>query len=180
MSILTIIGIILVIIILASMIAWYIGIARSRDCKTITPEGAIIGKALIAYDPGLSGGTRTVAFYMAEDLKLRGYEVKIAGVRSQDALETSGYDIIIIGSPTYGGTPTEPVVSYLSLLEPPENVKIGVYSLAGSIKDDSNLVMAQILKDKSIPAKLSTKYGHSAFGAGDKNKYSKFIPKILG
>jgi flavodoxin len=174
-----IIGIVLVVIILLSMIAWFIGIARSRDSKTIKSAGSITSKALIVYDPGLSGGTKTAAGYMAEDLKSKGYEVKLAGIRSREALDTSGYDLMIVGSPTYGATPTEPIISYLSILKPPENITIGVYSLSGSDVPDSNLVMEQILKDESILVKVSTKFGRSVFGAGDKSKYSNFISQLL-
>lgn len=126
MSILTITGIILGVIILVSMIAWFIGIARSRNSKTIKPKCSITGKALIVYDPGLTGGTKTAALYMAEDLKSKGYEVKVAGVRSHDALDTSGYDVMIVGSPTYGAAPTDSITIYLNSLKPPENITVGV------------------------------------------------------
>lgn len=175
-----IIGIILGVIILISMIAWFIGIARSRSSKTMKPEGKIIGKALIVYDPGLSGGTKTAADYMAEDLKPKGYEVKVAGVRSTESLETYGYDIMIIGSPNYGSNPTEPVTTYLNLFEPPEDVILSVYSLSGGAREATNMVMAQVLKGRSLPVKVSINYGHSAFGAGDKNKYKEFVSGLLG
>lgn len=180
LSIWIIVGIILVILILISVIAWLVGYSRSHNSETIKPEGDITSKALIVYDPGLTGGTKTAALYMAEDLKSKNYEVTVAGVRSSEATDVSGYDILIVGSPTYGANPTGPVKSYLNGLKPPENITVGVYSLAGSEVQDSNLVMAQILKDKSIQVKVSSKFGHSAFGASsDKTQYSNFVSQLL-
>ncbi|MBM4241482.1 MAG: hypothetical protein FJ150_07480 [Euryarchaeota archaeon] len=180
MNILIIVGIILAIIVLVAVVAYLIGFYGSYGSETIKPDGKITGKALIVYDPGLTGGTKTAALYMAEDLKSKDYEVKVAGVRSSDAANVSGYDILIVGSPTYGANPTGPIKSYLNGLKLPEDITIGVYSLAGSNTQDSNLVMAQILKDKSIQVKISMKFGNSAFGAsGDKNQYSNFVSQIL-
>jgi flavorubredoxin len=175
-----IIGIILAAIVIVAVVAWLIIIVRSRGSKTIKPDGTITGKALIVYDPGFTGGTKTAAFYMAEDLKSKGYEVKVAGLRSSDSSDVSGYNVLIVGSPTYGDNPTGPIKSYLNSLKPPENITIGVYSLGGDDVQNSNLLMAQILKDKSLQVKISRKFGDSTYGASaDKNLYSKFVLQLL-
>lgn len=179
MSILIIIGIILGILILITVLAGIIRILRSGSFKIIKPEGSIRGKVMIVYDPGLSGGTKTASFYMAEELKSKGYEVKVTGIRSKEALETSGYDFLVVGSPTYGAKPTLPIKSYLNGLIPTKNIIAGVYALAGGDTQDANVVMAQTLKQKSIPVKVSTKFGGTIFGAGNKNKYSGFVSDLL-
>ena len=179
MNILLVIGIIIVILILVLLGAFLMGVSRSKKSKIIKPEGAVTGKALVVYDAGFTGGTKNAAGYIAEDLKSKGYEVKLAGVRSSEALDTSGYNILIIGSPTYGGKPTKPIESYLRNLKPTENIVIGIYSLSGGNMQDSNVFMAQMLKDKSIPAKIAIKYEFTLFGAGDKNKYSGFVSELL-
>ena len=159
--------------------AFLIGVSRSKESKINKPEGAVTGKALIVYDAGFTGGTKTAASYFAEDLKSKGYEVKLAGVRSDDALNTAGYDVLIIGSPTYRGKPTKPIESYLKGLKPAENTAIGIYSLSGGNLQDSNVFMAQMLKDKSIPVKIAIKYEFTLFVAGDKSKYSGFVSELL-
>ncbi|MDY9923680.1 hypothetical protein [Methanobacterium sp.] len=175
-----IIVIIIGIIILIMVAAWAVGYFGSSASETIKPEGAVMGKALIVYDPGLSGGTKTAAGYMAEDLKAEGYEVKLAGVRSNEASDPSGYNILIVGSPTYGAKPTGPITSYLENLKSPGNITAGVYALAGRDAQDSNLVMAEMLQNKSIPVKVSVKYGNSAVGASaDRSQYSDFISQLL-
>ena len=183
MSIWAIIGIIVGIIVLIIIIlvaAYLLGSSRSHDSEIIKPDGSIVGKAIIVYDPGLSGGTKTAAGYLAEDLKSKGYEVKVAGVRSSDVADISGYDILIVGSPTYGAEPTGPIKSYLESLKNPDNITAGVYALAGSDTQDSNVIMAEMLINKSIPVKVSVKYGGSAFGASaDRSQYSEFISQLL-
>lgn len=183
LSIWTIIGIvvgIIVIIIIILVAAYLVSNSRSSDSETIKPDGSITGKAIIVYDPGLSGGTKTAANYIAEDLKSKGYEVKLAGVRSSDVADISGYDILIVGSPTYGAKPTGPITSYLEGLKNPGNITAGVYALAGSDTQDSNVIMAEMLKNKSITVKISVKYGGSAFGASaDRNQYAEFVSQLL-
>jgi flavodoxin len=174
-------GIFLAIIVLLIVGAYLIGYFSSSGSLTLTPDANVVGKALVVYDPGLSGGTKTAAFHMANVLKSKGYEVTVAGVRSSDAGNLSGYDILIVGSPTYGAKPTRTIESYLNSLKNSENITIGVYSLAGGDAQDSNLVMAQILKNKSLQVKVSMKFGKSAFGASaDQNQYSSFVSQLLG
>ena len=140
LSIWMILAIILGIIVLVAVFAYLIGYFTSSSAVNLKPEGNVTGKALVVYDPGLSGGTKSAAFHMANVLKSKGYEVKVAGVRSSDAGNLSGYDVLIVGSPTYGAKPTGAIKSYLNSLKPPKNVIIGVYSLSGGDVQDSNLV----------------------------------------
>lgn len=159
--------------------AFLIGVSRSKESEIIKPEGAVKGRALIVYDAGFTGGTKTAAGYFADDLKSEGYDVKLAGVRSDDALDISGYNLLIIGSPNYGSRPTKPVETYLNEFKVPENAIVGVYSLSGGNVEATNIFMSEILKEKSIHAKVSKNYGNSAFGAGNKNKYSEFVRELL-
>lgn len=133
MGILEIIGIVIGFLILIMVVAVIVRYQRSSRTENIKPDGEIEGKALIVYDPGLSGGTKTVASYMARDLKSKGYEVKLAGVRSPDALNLAGYDILIVGSPTYGAKPTGLITSYLEDLKTSSQITAGVYALAGAM-----------------------------------------------
>ena len=180
MSLWLILGIILAIIVLVVVFAYLIGYFSSSSTVTLNPEGNVSGKALIVYDPGLSGGTKTAAFQMAKVLNSKSYEVTVAGVRSNEASDLSGYDVLIVGSPTYGAKPTGAIESYLNSSKPPKNITLGVYSLAGGNAQDSNLIMAQILKDKSLQVNVATKFGNSAFSAPtDKNLYSNFVSQLL-
>lgn len=103
MHIWTILGIVIGVIILISVVVWLVGYSGSSDSEILKPDGTITGKALIVYDPGLSGGTKTAATYMAEDLKSKGYEVKLASVKSGNLSDLSGYNFLICGKPYLWG-----------------------------------------------------------------------------
>jgi hypothetical protein len=45
-----------------------------------SPTVALVGKALLVYDPGLSGAASAVANKIADDLTAKGYEVTYADV----------------------------------------------------------------------------------------------------
>jgi flavorubredoxin len=180
LSIWAIIGIILGVIILIFVVVWIIGHSGSSDSEILKPDGAITGKALVVYDPGLSGGTKTAATYMAEDLTTKGYEVKLASVKSGNLSDLSGYNFLIVGSPTYGAKPTEPITSYLNSLENQNNITAGVFALSAGDKQDAEIVMKGILENKSITVKVAVKYGNSAFGlSADRSKCSNFVSQVL-
>jgi flavorubredoxin len=176
LSILKIIGIILAIIIVLGLGVWLFSYTGNSTTETMKPAGTVTGKALIVYDPGLSGATKNAALSMASDLKAKGYEVKVAGVKSSNVSNVSGYDILIVGSPTYGGNPTGAIKTYLQGLSPPNNLKIGVYATGGSAGGlGANQEMASILQNKSITVKASQKFGPSS----SQSEYSNFVAQIL-
>jgi hypothetical protein len=97
--------------------------------ETIVPDGAAAGKALVVYDPGLSGAPKEAAAKIANDLKTNGYEVVLAGVKSGAASNVSGYGIIVAGGPVYGGKVSGSIWSYLLELTPPANAEVGAFAI---------------------------------------------------
>jgi len=71
--------------------------------QTLTPTGISIGKAIVIYDPGLSGTAKGVADKVAVDLQTKSYTVTLAGIKSSAAGTMTGYNIIVIGGPVYAG-----------------------------------------------------------------------------
>lgn len=176
MSILKILGIILAIIVVAGVIFWGVAYYNTMGSETIIPDGNVTGKALIVYDPGYSGETKNVATSMAQDLKTKGYEVKLAGVRSNDATNITGYDVMIFGSPTYAADPSGIIKSYLEGLNIPQNVTVGVFSTGSGADDqDSNQVMQEIIQKKNLTVMVSRKYDQTAV----QNDYTQFISELL-
>ena len=86
--------------------------------QTLTPTGTSVGKALVIYDPGLSGTSKGVADKIASDLQVQSYTVTLAGIRSSAAANTTDYSIVVVGGPIYAGSPTGSVKSYLNNLSP--------------------------------------------------------------
>lgn len=84
--------------------------------QTLTPTGTSVGKALVVYDPGLSGTAKTVADKIASDLQERGYTVTLAGVKSSATANTTDYAVVVAGGPVYAGALTGSVKDFLNNL----------------------------------------------------------------
>ncbi len=102
------------------------------------PNGAAAGKALVVYDPGLSGGAKDTATKIGYNLQTAGYDVLLAGVKSSAAGNITGYDVIVVGGPVYAGKPASTIQTYLNNLAPPANAKVGVFGYGSVQLDDSN------------------------------------------
>ncbi len=100
--------------------------------KTLNPAGAPIGKALVVYNPGVSGAAKNAAATIAGDLQSKGYTVNLAGIKSASAANVSGYDVVIAGGPMYFGRVSNSVDAYLTALKPQKNEELGVFATTGS------------------------------------------------
>jgi hypothetical protein len=65
--------------------------------ENLNPDGSSNGNALVVYDPGISGASKDIAMTIGKKLQSRGYTVRIAGIRSPVALNTSDYEYISVG-----------------------------------------------------------------------------------
>jgi len=95
--------------------------------QTLTPTGSSVGKAIVIYDPGMSGSAKGVADKVAGDLQEKGYTVTLAGIKSSAAGTTTGYNIIVVGGPVYAGALTGSTKDGLANLVFDQGAKIGVY-----------------------------------------------------
>ena len=100
--------------------------------QTLNSTGAATGRALVVYDPGLSGSPKSAAHQVAVDLQAKGYDVDLAGVRSNVATNTSGYDIIVAGGPMYFGKATSSIEGFIRSLTPQQQTRLGVFVTTGS------------------------------------------------
>ena len=120
--------------------------------NTLTQSGTSSGKALVVYDPGLSGTAKGVADKIASDLQTSGYTVTLAGIKSSAAAHTSDYRIIVAGGPVYAGSITLSVKDFLDNLKPSEGVKVGVFGSGQGSTTPSDVTMIK----NSVPALSST------------------------
>ena len=106
--------------------------SRATGSELLKPDGTVTGKALVVYNPGLTGAPKDAAAQIASDLQARGYEVTLAGVSSEAAANASGYDVIVAGGPIYGGKVSPSIEKYLQMLTPPATAKIGAFAIGSS------------------------------------------------
>jgi flavorubredoxin len=120
--------------------------------QTLKPIGTSIGKAIVIYDPGLSGTARGVADKVAVDLQAKNYTVTVAGVKSSAATTTTGYNIIVIGGPVYaGGLASSAKGAVESLvLKHDRGAKIGVFgSGSGATSPEDIAQIRQSIPERS-------------------------------
>jgi hypothetical protein len=87
-----------------------------------------VGKALVVYDPGLSGQAKNVAALIAGDLRNKGYRAVLAGVRSPAASDVAGYDVIVTGGPVYAGSVSSSIASYQKAWQLPKDARFGAFA----------------------------------------------------
>jgi flavodoxin len=119
--------------------------------RTLNPDGAPVGKALVAYNPGVSGAAKSAAEKIADDLQSRGYAVTLAGIRSAAAADVSGYDVVIVGGPMYFGRVSNSVDAYLKGLEPQKDVRMGVFATTGTSQSNDRDIASFGEQAASLP-----------------------------
>ena len=103
----------------------------ARGSTTMSPTGTSAGSALVIYSPGFTGAAKSAAATIAGDLQSKGYTVRLAGIKSADMSNVSGYDVIVTGGPMYWGQVSSSVNAYLKGLQPQKNVKLAVFAMTG-------------------------------------------------
>jgi flavodoxin len=166
---------IIVIIVVVLVIAFFSSIAvagldvaayMAAGFKTLTPSGASVGKALVVYDPGLSGAAKGFAGKVASDLQGKGYTVTLAGVKSSAASHTSNFSVIVVGGPIYGGRPTVSVRDFLSKLSMASGARLGLFGtgwfpqanevrIRNAVTVPSNTVIVKVNRGEDVNAKAS-------------------------
>ncbi|OPY30030.1 MAG: hypothetical protein A4E28_00528 [Methanocella sp. PtaU1.Bin125] len=101
--------------------------STATESELLMPAGNVAGQALVVYTPGLTGEAKNKAAQVAGDLKAKGYEVTLAGVKSEAAGDYAGCEVIVVGAPVYlighGAIQT-----YLQALDPPEGARVGIFA----------------------------------------------------
>jgi flavorubredoxin len=131
-----------------------------------SPTDTQIGKALVVYDPGLSGAAKNAAENAVDGLASNGYEVTFAGVRSAATGNTSDFNVIVVGGPIYGGKPVSSIQGYLNGLNPPANATIGVFGIGSGTADSTDMhvvasEVAPLPSDSPVALKTAMKIATS-------------------
>ena len=83
------------------------------DVQVRNPEGTA-GVAICVYQPGISNFQEQVTNAIVDGLISNDFRVDITTASSQTPTDISNYDLLVLGSPTYGETPAQPVMNYLN------------------------------------------------------------------
>jgi menaquinone-dependent protoporphyrinogen IX oxidase len=133
-AILIIVGVVFAGIVFMNLTAY-----TATGSETLTATGQEMGKALVVYDPGLTGAAKDVADKIALNLQTTGYTVNFAGIKSNAASNTADYNIIVAGGPIYAGAPTSSVKDFLNNLSNVQNVKVGVFGSGSGAQEQIDI-----------------------------------------
>jgi len=117
---------------------------RATDFETLNPNGTVTGSALVVYDPSITDNTKNVATLISNNLRANRYKVDLVGIKNIKAENTSGYNIIVIGGPIYGGNASSAVKTYLETLKPTEGIRVGVFATGDPHTPDEVQIKKQI------------------------------------
>jgi flavorubredoxin len=91
---------------------WRVNQDTVTPLAVANPDGTA-GRALIVYQPGLSSFPERVASAFASGLAAAGWQVSTTTASRQAPAAVTGYDLIVLGSPVYGGAPAKPLDRYI-------------------------------------------------------------------
>jgi flavodoxin len=142
--------VVIIIVAFGAIILLDLAAITATGSQTLTATGTSVGKALVVYDPGLSGTAKDVADKVATDLQAKGYTVIEAGVKSSAVANTAEYSVVVVGGPVYAGALTSSVKNYLNNLPAghasPSNgpyifTRVGVYGSGQGATSQSDIDM---------------------------------------
>lgn len=143
-------GVILVILIAVGVMGFVfydVNSYTATGTEELNPAGTSVGKALVVYDPGLSGQGKDAANAIAKNLQEKGYAVTLAGISSSEIKDVSKYNLIVVGGPVYAGKNSKSVESYLGDLKV-NSAKIAVFAVG---EDADILNNTEMLKKEVAP-----------------------------
>lgn len=113
MGLLVVVGVVLVIAGVSSIwLFWRID-QETVTQVVVTNTGGKAGKALLVYQPGLSSFPEQVTTAFSRGLAESGWQVSTTTASVQAPVPDSTYDLVILGSPVYVGSPAKPLARYV-------------------------------------------------------------------
>jgi flavorubredoxin len=133
-------------------------------------------KALIVYQPALTGITSRVARQIAKGLNEGGYEVTLNHPGEHLPADLSQYPIIVFGSPVYATQLSKALTDYMSKVQEYPSRRIVLYSTGSVMNEVKELdAMESLLKG----GKAFKKVKFSAAGNNDNDKLAYELGKEL-
>jgi flavodoxin len=110
------------------------------DVETINPNGTE-GKAFVVYRPGLSNFQKDVTYAFINGLEEINWSIDVTTPSSQTPTDLVSYDLLVLGSVTYGNTSHDSMNDYLQRLGDLSGKKVVLIVTSGQAT--GGLVMLQ-------------------------------------
>ncbi len=119
---------------------WAITQENPSPITELNPQSSQV-KAILIYDPGVSGFESGVANAFAGGLT-NNWHVYVTTATSQTPTDLSGYGLVVLSSPIYGGQPSVPMQGYIGRLMTLQDVKVVSLLTGAGTGDEAKAWMA--------------------------------------
>jgi len=97
------------------LLSFMVNVEVVSDVEVLNTDGSA-GTALLVYHPGKSGYQKMITQAFSEGLVSNGWRVEVTTVSKEAPTDLSGYDLLVLGAPTYAWVPAKPIQRYLERL----------------------------------------------------------------
>ncbi len=135
-------------VVAAVLVLWYLWLnkAVASDVAVRNAEGEM-GTALVVYHPGKRGFGRKVREAFVEGLTSNGWRVEITTASTQAPADLSAYDLLVVSGPTYGFTPSRPILRYVARLRDLEGKPVVTIVTAMGAGERSDAILQQAVHE---------------------------------
>jgi hypothetical protein len=126
------------------LLSWWLNQEVAGQGEIRNPEGNT-GSALVVYHPGRGTFHRRVVAGFVDGLVRSGWVVEVTTASAQAPAELADYDLLVLGSPTYGFTPSRPIRRYLQRIgDLASQPTVAIITGLGAGERSSRLLQGQV------------------------------------
>jgi hypothetical protein len=138
-------GIMLAVVVAAGALS-YVWLTRevASEVQVLNPEGGA-GTALVVYHPGKTDFHEKVTSGFADGLVANGWSVDVTTASWRAPTGLAGYDLLVVGGPTYWFLPARPIRRYLARLGDLDGMRtVTIITAAGAGERASSVMQRQV------------------------------------
>ena len=158
-----VIGVLFLIIVIFVAVMAFIVSSNNRDkgeyTRVLAGPDSYAPKALVVYQPTISGTGKTIADQLAAGLSAAGYEVTITYPTSKLSADIGAYSILTFGSSVYIGQPSSVLTKYMDRIADYSGKKVALYSIGSADNTPELDVLAACVKGNDEITKTKFKTG---------------------
>ncbi len=162
-KILAVLGVFILIFVIAfASIFWLVSSANKErgNNEEILKSSQSSKKALVVYQPSVSGVSTKIAYQIAEGLNDGGYEVTLNYPGDHLSADITAYSIVVFGTPTFGAHPVTVLADYMKKVTDYSSSKVVLFSTGANPEGKELDEMEELLNTsayKKVKFKIGTK-----------------------
>jgi hypothetical protein len=123
------------------VIGWKINSETVTQLKTINPTSSG-PRVIVVYSPGISDFHQRMVDSFTSGLVASNWSVDIVTASSQAPIDLTGYSLLVIGGPLYGGQPSKPIQDYMARVSDLKGLRVYTLLTTAGNPRDADQIMA--------------------------------------